>query len=481
MTELRSTDRIGVVERVQTYLSEPVDVAWLAAFRFLFGVTLAVSMLRFIAYGWIDAFFVTPKFHFKYWLFEWVEPLSATGMHALFWALFALASCVALGLWFRLTAALFTLGFGYLQLLDVANYLNHYYLALLLSALLTLSPAATAFSLDARRSGGQTQVARLWLVLLRFQVGVVYTFAGLAKATGDWLWHAQPLNIWLAARTDVPLLGTLFAQPWAALLMSWAGFLFDSTIVWWLMWRRTRPYAYLVVVAFHVLTRLLFPIGMFPVIMILAALVFFPADWPRRLLARFGFDTWPRSTPTPARRGMHDTRSLRPPRSSNAPRELVPSGALALCAVYATLQLALPLRFLAYGGDVLWHEQGMRFSWRVMVREKNGSVTFRVRSKQTGHEWQVNARAWLTRLQEGEMASQPDLILQFAHYLRDDFAARGLGPVEVRVDAQASLNGRPGAVLVDPDVDLTTVRDGLAKANWIRAAPDVAPPSVRPI
>jgi hypothetical protein len=232
---------------------------------------------------------------------------------------------------------------------------------------------------------------------------------------------------------------------------------------------------------FHALTRLLFPIGMFPLIMTLAALVFFPPDWPRLLLARLRLTS--SALPlAPAALGVHETRSLRPPSAAaNRPRELVPSAWVFVLGLYCGLQLLVPLRFLAYGGDVLWHEQGMRFSWRVMVREKNGSVTFRVRKKDTGHEWQVTARRWLTPHQEGEMAGQPDLILQFAHFLRDDFAARGLGPVEVRVDAQVSLNGRPGAVLVDPNVDLATVSDGLAKARWIRAAPGGAPPGVRPI
>ena len=79
------------------------------------------------------------------------------------------------------------------------------------------------------------------------------------------------------------------------------------------------------------------------------------------------------------------------------------------------------------------------------------------------------------------MASQPDLILQFAHFLRDDFETRGMGPVEVRVEALVSLNGRPSAVMVDPEVDLAITRDGLAKAHWIRAAPSDPPPHIRPI
>ena len=469
MTETRQAQRSDAAfTRLTSWLSEPIDIAWLAAFRALFGLVMAISMLRFLSYGWIDAFFVRPKFHFKYWLFDWVEPASGPLMHALFWALLGLALCVAAGFLFRLSALLFSLGFAYLQLLDVSTYLNHYYLALLLSVLLALSPAGRAYSVDAYRRGASLPaVPRLWLVLVRFQVGVVYTFAGLAKATGDWLLEAQPLNIWLSARTDLPLLGMLFRESWAATALSWAGFLFDTTIVWWLLWPRARPYAYAVVIGFHALTWILFPIGMFPLIMVLAALVFFPPEWPKRL-GRKLFGT------------THEVAASAGGEPS-AERPRLSSWALVLAGAYCFVQLVLPLRYLAYGGDVLWHEQGMRFSWRVMVREKNGSVQFHVRQKATGRVFEVSPSRWLTQQQELEMAGQPDLILQFAHFLRDEFEARGLGAVEVRADALVSLNGRKGAALIDPQVDLASVRDGLSKARWILSAPASAPPHVRPI
>ncbi len=71
---------------------------------------------------------------------------------------------------------------------------------------------------------------------------------------------------------------------WAPIAMSWAGFLFDLTIVVWLSWRRTRAVAYGVLLGFHLLTHLLFDIGMFPLIMSVAATVFFSPSWPRRFL-----------------------------------------------------------------------------------------------------------------------------------------------------------------------------------------------------
>jgi vitamin K-dependent gamma-carboxylase len=438
----------------QTRLDAPVDIAWLAAFRVLFGLTIVVSMARFIGYGWIDEFFVRPKFHFKYWGFEWVEVLPPDAMHALFWGLGGLALMVAAGVLFRLSALLLVLGFSYLQLIDVTTYLNHYYLASLLGLLLVCSPAHRAWSVDAwlRPSLRRQSVPGLVLLLFRFQVGVVYTFAGLAKAHGDWLLHAQPLRIWLSSHTDMPVIGWLFTYEWTAIMMSWGGFLFDTSVPWFLLWKRTRPYAYAVLVAFHLMVGKLFPIGMFPVIMMVAATVFFSPDWPR--LRKFSIGE----------------------SASPAPRFALP-----LLAVYCALQLLLPIRFLAYGGNVCWHEQGMRFSWRVMVREKNGSVTYLVRNKQSGRTWQVEPRRYLTSVQEREISGQPDLILQLAHHVARDFAQRGLGPVEVRVDAQASLNGRPSARLIDPNVDLTTIEDGVAQASWILPAPEQAPPHIRPI
>jgi vitamin K-dependent gamma-carboxylase len=436
----------------------------------LFGLALAISMWRFIANGWIDKLFVRPGFFFKYWGFSWVEPLSGPAMNALVWSLGGLSLCIAAGLMFRLTAPLFALGLIYLQLIDVSTYLNHYYLAALLALLLAASPAHRLWSADAwlarrfwpERARSQT-VSTAWLYLFRFQIGLVYFFAGLAKLQSDWLIHAQPLRIWLGASTNLPLVGALFTLPWVPLVMSWCGFLFDTTIVGFLLYGRTRRYAYAVVLAFHTMTRLLFPIGMFPVIMSLGALVFFAPGWPRAVL-----------------------RLVR--RSEPAPRH-VPSGAtgrlahcgLVLGAAYCVLQLLLPVRYLAYGGNVLWHEQGMRFSWRVMVRAKGGGTTFLVHSARANHTWHVSPRDYLTAMQENEMSGQPDLILQLAHRIREDFEARGLGPVEVRAESRAALNGRRSAPFVDPRVDLTKVDDNLSPASFILPAPTVSPNHTRPV
>lgn len=449
------TDSAGTGWRQR--LLAPHDVAALVVFRIALGAIVVVSAVRFLAFGWVDELFVRPSVQFKYWGFGWVPALPAPWMHAMFVVLAVLGACVAAGAFYRPAAALLFVVFTYLQLVDVTNYLNHYYLVSLLALLLVFIPAHGAFSVDAwRRPSLRRDWVPAWCTwLLRAQIAIVYVNAGLAKLTADWLLHAQPLGIWLASRTSLPLLGPWLDERWVAYAAAWFGFLFDTTIVAWLLVRRTRPAAYAAVLVFHTATFVLFPIGMFPFIMTAAALVFFDPSWPRRLFRR------PPVT-VPSANG----RWVRP--------------AFAAAAIYLGLQALLPLRAHLYGGNVLWHEQGMRFSWRVMAREKNGSVTFTVRQPATGREWIVGPRQYLNRLQEREMSVQPDLILQLAHGIAQDFEARGLGPVEVRAEAKVSLNGRPAADLIDPDVDLARQQDGVAAKLWIRPAPEGDPIRLRP-
>ncbi len=441
------------LSRIESRLFRPIDPASLAAFRVLFGLLMLVSAGRFFANGWIDRFFVQPSFHFKYWGFSWVKAGPPWAMYLAFGVLAALAALVTLGLFYRVAIVLFFLLFTYLQLIDVTLYLNHYYLVSLLALLLVFVPAHATWSLDARlrpRSMSvPAAVPAFALYALRFQVAVVYTSAGLAKLQSDWLLEAQPLNLWLTSLTDFPVLGPLLAQPAAPYVAAWAGFLFDSTVALFLSWRRTRAVAFAAVLAFHLLTGLLFPIGMFPVIMIAAATVFFEPGWPRRWLRRLA----PPPAPAPATHARW--------------RHLAVAG----FAVFALVQVVLPFRHHLYGGNVLWHEQGMRWSWRVMVREKNASVTYVVLDPASGRRWHVSPGQYLRDYQERDFATQPDLIWQLAQRIGHDFRQRAQGPVEVRADVQVSLNGRRAAPLIDPGTDLLKQSDGLAPKPWILSAP----------
>src|SRR5690606_5786436 len=157
---------------------------------------MCVGAVRFIAEGWVERFYGQPTFFFKYWGFGWVEVAPLPAMYALYGALAVLSLLIALGLFYRVAIVLFFVGFTYAELTDVTNYLNHYYLVCLLSGLMCFMPLERTLSLDARRKPAlRAATVPAWcLYLLRFQVAVVYTYAGLAKFNTDWLLGAQPLE-----------------------------------------------------------------------------------------------------------------------------------------------------------------------------------------------------------------------------------------------------------------------------------------------
>jgi hypothetical protein len=421
-------------------LSQPVDVASLAAFRILFGLVMACSTARFVLNGWVSTLYLEPLHHFSYPGLSFVEPWPPLGMYAHFAFLFGAALCIAIGWCTRLASLGFCLGFTYLELIDQSLYLNHYYLVTLLAALLALLPAGRAFSLDAwlRPERRVSTLPRFALLALQIQVGLVYVFAGVSKLNRDWLVEAQPLRIWLAARSDLPLVGPWLAAPAVAVIASWAGCWFDLTIVGFLSWRRTRSVAMAAVVGFHAVTGLLFPIGIFPWLMTVAATLLLKPEWPRAL-SRFQLpERWRRSTASGLR-----------PRAWEPPGWLFPVLALHCC-----VQSVLPLRQHLHRSNSAWTLEGFNFAWNVMVAEKAGSVSFRACERADTATTRVEPRSFLAKFQEAAMAQNPELVRQAALFVADGFRRRGRD-VAVYADAFASLNGRPAQRLVDPAVDLT--------------------------
>ena len=201
---------------------------------------------------------------------------SPTGLYVHFLIATCSALMVAVGWHYRTSMAVFLLSFLGIQLFDASNYLNHYYLVLCVGTVLLCLPANGQWSVDAwRNSNHARDTYAVWgLYLLRFQVGVVYVYAAIAKMGSDWLLHAQPLSIWLSARQDLPIFGALFSSPYTAYAMSWGGLIYDATIVLFLLYQPTRKLAYVAVLGFHLMTFLLFDIGMFPLIMIVLTTIF---------------------------------------------------------------------------------------------------------------------------------------------------------------------------------------------------------------
>lgn len=437
-------------------LFRPIDGASLAVFRIAFGAVLLVAVGRYFAHGWIEQFFLRPSLFFPYEGFAWLAPLPSRAMYGVYALMCASAAGVLLGFHYRASVVLLGILFSYTHLIDKTNYLNHYHLVSLLCLLLAFIPANRAWSLDAQRSPSlRSRPVRAWgVALLRFQLATVYLYGGIAKLNHDWLFQAQPLRIWLAANADVPVVGPLLESTWVAYAFSWTGLAFDCSVPFLLFWKRTRAISYFAVVVFHALTGALFPIGIFPWLMIGLTPVFFDADWPRRALGWLNGQRTERSQLAKA-----DRVELPSPLS----RRLT----AAVLGVYAALQIAVPMRHLLYPGDLHWTERGFRFSWQVMAMEKYGKADFRVTDPRSGKTWTVRPEHYLTSAQARMMATQPDMLFSFARFLAAEFAARGTPDVEVRADVYVSLNGRPNRRYVDPRINLAASDAAADGEGWI--------------
>ena len=77
-----------------------------------------------------------------------------------------------------------------------------------------------------------------------------------------------------------------------------------------------------------------------------------------------------------------------------------------LPVITAIVQLPKEGGQLAYPGDVPWNEDGMRFAWHVLIREKHGKVTF-VAVFADGKRLEVPSHHYLTARQIARCRASP--------------------------------------------------------------------------
>ncbi|MBV8303032.1 MAG: HTTM domain-containing protein, partial [Acidimicrobiia bacterium] len=302
---------------------------------------------------------------------------------------------------------------------------------------------------------------------------------------------------------NFPLLGHFFSNHLFFDFLNWGTLLLDLLVVFALLNRYTRVPAYMAVIVFHLMNARFFNIDIFPWMMIASTAIFFPADWPRRLVNDARTSPRPRrfwrfvvgfvvvaalALYIPTRHAPIDPllggigggvvgyffeiprrrtgrRALAP--TARSPRQRLVAG---LLAAWVVVQLLVPLRHFLTPGNVLWTEHGERFSWYMMLRNKSGTTTFVVRDPLTGRTTEVRPADFLTPTQLVRFTGDPDLIVQFAHYL----SAKAQRDLHLAVRPQVfartdiSLDLSPRQVFVDPNVDLARIQRPLSgRQTWI--------------
>jgi hypothetical protein len=439
---------------ISSYLSKRHESTSLAFFRLGFGLLMTYSIIRFWLKGWIQTMYIDPSFHFTFYGFEWVTPLG-NYTYLLFFICGLSAFFVAIGYRYYMSIIIFFLSFTYIELMDKTTYLNHYYFVSILSFLMIFLPSNSSYSVDSYLQKKSFKYTPKWCVdSIKLLLFIVYFYSGLAKINKDWLFEAQPLKIWLTTGSyDFPLIGSnLMQQEWFHYFMSWGGMFYDLLIPFLLISTRTRVFGFLLVIFFHLFTVLLFPIGMFPYIMIMSSLIFFSSKTHKKIL---DFILKP---------FIDKIKSIREMKIINIQKERI---SLIVVSVFFIIQFLFPFRYSLYPGELFWNEQGYRFSWRVMLMEKKGYTTFKVVNKENDNSFYIMNNSFLTEFQERQMSFQPDFIIEYAHFLGTYYKNLGLNDIEIYADSYVALNGRISKRFIDPKIDLLKQKRGFKNKDWI--------------
>ena len=415
------------------WLFTQIDNSALVVFRIIFGLLITLEAIGAIFTGWIQRSLIEPKETFNFIGFNFLQPLPGNGM-LYYYALMGLFGLlVMVGYKYRISIIAYTIMWTGVYLMQKSSYNNHYYLLMLLLIIMSFLPANRFAAVDSRNNPSLRSISMprwVWLVIV-LQMWIVYTYAAVAKLYPDWLNGSFP-SVLMKSKQDYWLVGEFLQQQWVHYSIASFGLLFDLLIIPLLLWKKTRIFAFVAAIFFHLFNSFIFHIGIFPYLALAITLFFFPSEKINKWFLRNKKETY-------------NLNEIKVP-SYRKPLLLILSG-------WFILQIALPLRHHFFQDDVLWTEEGHRLSWRMMLRSKSGRSTFKVVEAGSRDTLYVDKSQYLSKKQMGAVNSKPDLIWQFAQRLKREYAEEGKN-VQVFVDSKVSVNGRPFQQFIDPKVDL---------------------------
>lgn len=414
------------------FLFKHIDNSGLIVFRIVFGLLCALESFGAIFTGWVRQTLVEPKFTFSFIGFEWLQPLPGNWMYIFYAVMGTFGLLIMLGYKYRFSMFMFATMWTATYLMQKSSYNNHYYLLFILSYLMVLLPAHRFASLDVRLNPSSKRISMpswcKWVFVI--QLFILYTYASIAKLYPDWL-DTSVVELLMNNKINYPIIGNLLQDQWVHQFIAYGGILFDGLIIPLLLFKPTRKYAFFASIFFHLFNSIVFQIGIFPYLSLAFSLFFFEPKIIRNLF-------------------------LKKKESYQSDEIFVPKFnilLISLFSIYFLIHIALPLRHHFFESNVLWTEEGHRLSWRMMLRAKSGSVSYRVIDEATNQQIKIKLDDYLSKKQQRSASTKPDIIWQFAQHLKRYYAKQGKS-VKVYVKAYVSVNGKPAKQLIDSKVDL---------------------------
>ena len=259
-----------------SFLFEKVDATIICLFRIVFGAFMVYEMIYYFQLDFTFQLMAGPEVLFTFPYLEFIKPLPLFFLKGIHLGLFIAAVCISVGIFYRIAIVYFFIGYTYFFLVDTTLYNNHIYLIILIAFVLIFMDADKRLSLknywvNRNNTSIQSVAAQvpIWNIrILQFLFFIVYFYGGIAKINADWL-SGDIIRVLLRS--------TLGEAPnWAVYFLTYGGMIFDLLIGFFLLIPKTRWYAIIIAITFHLTNGLyLFSdIGLFPYLMIACTIIF---------------------------------------------------------------------------------------------------------------------------------------------------------------------------------------------------------------
>lgn len=414
------------------FLFRRIDNSSLIVFRVIFGLLIFLEAIGAIFTGWVKRTMIEPEFTFSFIGFEWLQPLPGNWMYLFYVVMGIFGFMVMIGYKYRFSIIAYTVMWSATYFMQKSSYNNHYYLLIILCAIMAIQPANRYLSVDAKQNPSMAKYSMpnwsRWIFII--QMWIVYTYASVAKIYPDWLSTSVP-EILMKSKQHYWLIGDTLQQSWVHYGIAYGGILYDGLIIPLLLFKPTRRIAFFSSIFFHMFNSFVFQVGIFPYMSLGFCVFFFSAETIHKLFLN--------------RKPFYTKDEVLVPNYSKA--------FVAVLAVHFAIQVALPVRHWFFQDNVLWTEEAHRLSWRMMLRSRYGTATFNVVNKENNNATFVKLDDYLTKKQKRLVKARPDFIWQFAQRLKKEYAEKG-EDVAVYVNCRVKVNGRRFQPLIDPKVDL---------------------------
>ncbi|CAH1390441.1 unnamed protein product [Nezara viridula] len=376
------------------------------------------------------------------------------------------AGGIMLGWNYKLSCVTFALPYWYMFLLDKSSWNNHSYMFGLLVLLFLATDSHSLWSVDAYKGViPNNRHVPLWnYAVLRFQLFLLYFYAGLKKTEFDWIngysmaslsdhWVFFPMKVFLD-KDQIDL--------W---IIHVFGFLIDLTMGFLIYFDKTRALSFYILTSFHLMNSQMFHIGMFPFVCLATMPLFCGFNWPRQFflmqMNRFKFLVENDTAKNPICYYEEDVKD-----GPYVPkkRQCV---TVVMLYMHAVIQLFLPYSHFVTLGYNNWTNGLYGYSWDMMVHTWDTSrIAVKLVNFDTNESMFIDPEAWV---QNNRWQRHADMIYQYSKCVKKNVKAlKKMNNMALYIDIWVSLNKRFHQRMFDPRVDILSVKwSPFERVSWV--------------